>query len=383
MTRPTRYEELASSAVQPFRIDVPQRQLDDLHARLDATRWAPELPGVGWERGVPGAHLRGLVDHWRHRYDWRAEEARLNAFPQLVTTIDGQRIHALHVRSPEPGATPLVLVHGWPGSVVEMLGVLGPLTDPRAHGGDPADAFHVVVPSLPGYGFSSPLAEPGWGVDRMARALAELVARLGYDRYGAQGGDWGSHVSRALGRVDPEHVIAVHVNMLVTPVPRGEQLSDSERRAMAPNARYTRELEGYNRLQSTRPLTVSHALHDSPVGQLAWIAEKLHDWTDPASEITVDDLLTNVMLYWLTGTAGSSAQLYWESAHGGGPHGVGTVPTWVSVFPHDLFRPLRRLAEARENVVGWTEHERGGHFAALEVPELVVADVREAFRGRR
>ncbi|MEO6880187.1 MAG: epoxide hydrolase family protein [Mycobacteriaceae bacterium] len=369
--------------MQPFHLDVPQAQLDDLHARLDATRWAPDLPGVGWERGVPGPYLRELVDHWRHRYDWRAQEARLNSFPQVVTTIDGQTIHAVHVRSPEPTATPLVISHGWPGSIVELLGVIGPLTDPRSHGGDPTDAFHVVVPSLPGYGLSSPLVEPGWGCDRIAGALAELMARLGYDRYGAQGGDWGSHVSRALGRIAPDHVVGVHVNMLVTPVPTDVELTAPERALMAPNARYPRELEGYNRLQSTRPLTVSHALHDSPVGQLAWVVEKFHDWTDPASEIAVDDVLTNVMLYWLTGTAGSSAQLYWESHHGGGPHGRGSVPTWVSVFPHDLFRPLRRLAERTENIIGWTEHERGGHFAALEVPELLVADVRAAFRATR
>jgi pimeloyl-ACP methyl ester carboxylesterase len=365
-------------AVHPFTVDVPQAQLDDLHARLDRTRWPAELPGVGWERGMPATELRTLVEHWRHGYDWRAQQARLNRVPQVTTTIDGQRVHALHVRSPEPGATPLLLTHGWPGSVVELLGVLGPLTDPREHGGDPADAFHVVAPSLPGYGFSSPLVEPGWDVDRMARALAELMARLGYDRYGAQGGDWGSHVSRAVGRVDPEHVLGVHVNMLVTRPPAGVDLSTEERRRNAHNRRFERELSGYHRQQSTRPVTLSYALHDSPVGQLAWVAEKFHDWTDPASTIEADDLLTNVMLYWLTGTAGSSAQLYWETVHGGGPHGVGTVPTSVSVFPHDLFLPVRRFAEQTENIVGWTEHDRGGHFAALEVPDLLVADVRAA-----
>ncbi len=365
--------------VHSFTVDVPQVQLDDLHARLDRTRWPAELPGVGWERGVPAAYLHELVDHWRHGFDWRAQEARLNRVPQLRTTIDGQSVHALHVRSPEPDATPLLLIHGWPGSVVEMLGVLGPLTDPRAHGGDPAQAFHVVAPSLPGYGFSSPLVEPGWDVDRMARAFAELMARLGYDRYGAQGGDWGSHVSRALGRLDPEHILGVHVNMLVTRPPHDAVLSTEEQARVAHNTRFERELAGYHREQSTRPVTVSYALHDSPVGQLAWVAEKFHDWTDPASVIDQDDLLTNVMLYWLTGTAGSSAQLYWESFHGGGPHGVGTVPTGVAVFPHDLFLPVQRFAEPTENIVRWTEHDRGGHFAALEVPELLVADVRAFF----
>ena len=370
-------------AVRPFTIDVPQGQLDDLHQRLDRTRWPAELPGVGWERGIPAAELRELVAHWRHGYDWRVQEARINAVPQVATVIDGQTIHALHVRSPEPGATPLLLSHGWPGSVVELLGLVGPLTDPRAHGGDPADAFHVVAPSLPGYGFSSPLVEPGWDVDRIARALAELMARLGYPRYGAQGGDWGSHVSRAVGRLDPDHVLGVHVNMLVTRPPADAVLSTEERARNAHNRRFERELSGYHREQSTRPVTVSYALHDSPVGQLAWVAEKFHDWIDPASVIDRDDLLTNVMLYWLTGTAGSSAQLYWESFHGGGPHGVGTTPTGVSVFPHDLFLPVRRFAEPSENIVAWTEHDRGGHFAALEVPELLVPDVRAFFGGLR
>lgn len=373
----------ADDAVHPFTVDVPQARLDELHERLDRTRWPDELPGVGWERGVPGPYLRDLVEHWGHGYDWRVHEARLNAHPQVTTVIDGQTVHAMHVRSPEPDATPLLVAHGWPGSVVELLGILGPLTDPRAHGGDPADAFHVVAPSLPGYAFSCPLVEPGWDCDRMARAFATVMARLGYDRYGAQGGDWGSHVSRAVGRMDPEHVIGVHVNMLVTRPPVDAVLSTEERARSAHNRRFERELSGYHREQSTRPVTLSYALTDSPVGQLAWVAEKFHDWTDPASTICRDDLLTNVMLYWLTGTAGSSAQLYWETAHGGGPHGTGTVPTGVSVFPHDLFLPVRRFVEQTENVVAWTEHDRGGHFAALEVPELLVADVRAFFGGTR
>jgi len=370
-------------AVHPFTVDVPQAQLDDLHERLDRTRWPAELPGVGWERGIPAAELRELVAHWRHGYDWRAQEARINAFPQVTTVIDGQTIHALHVRSPEPDATPLLISHGWPGSVVELLGVIGPLTDPRAHGGDPAAAFHVVVPSLPGYGFSSPLVEPGWDVDRIARALAELMARLGYDRYGAQGGDWGSHVSRGVGRVDPEHVLGIHVNMLFSRPPRDAELTTDERARMGRARRYEQDLSGYQRQQRTRPVTLSYALHDSPIGQLAWVAEKFHDWIDPASVIDPDDLLTNVMLYWLTGTAGSSAQLYWETEHGGGPHGVGTVPTCVSVFPHDLFLPVRRFAEQTENIVAWTEHDRGGHFAALEAPDLLVLDIRSFFGTAR
>jgi microsomal epoxide hydrolase len=383
----------------PFRIEIPQHDLDDLGRRLAGTRWPGETPGAGWDRGVPLGYLKELAEYWRTGYDWRAAEARLNAFDQFTTGIDGANIHFLHVRSPEAQALPLILTHGWPGSVAEFLDVIGPLTDPRAHGGDPADAFHLVVPSLPGFGFSGPPGEPGWGLDRIARAWAELMRRLGYDQYLAQGGDLGSVVSQRLGRVDPEHVAGVHVNMLVTP-PSGDPadmagLSGPDRARLGRLMRFGAELSGYMNLNANRPQTVSYALTDSPAGQLAWIVEKFRDWTDPAAELPEDAvdrdlLLTNVMIYWLTSTANSSAQFYYEESAlfralfaGGGPGGTPLanpplpVPLGVAVFPHDIFLPIRRFAE-RDNpaITHWTEFDRGGHFAAMEQPGLFVGDIR-------
>jgi pimeloyl-ACP methyl ester carboxylesterase len=380
----------AADALTPFRIDIPQAELDDLHARLDRTRWPDELPGVGWDLGVPLDYLKDLAAYWRERYDWRAHEAELNELPQLTTVIDGQRLHAVHVRSPEPGARPLVLSHGWPGSIVEFLDVIGPLTDPAAHGGDPADAFHVVAPSLPGYGFSGPTAERGWDVPRIAAAVVTLMDRLGYERFGAQGGDWGSMVSRQLGLDAPDRVIGVHLNMLIT-IPSGDAeemaaLADDDYARLAGLGRYDAELSGYMKLQSTRPQTLAYALTDSPVGQLAWIVEKFKEWTDsrdvPEDAVDRDRILTNVMLYWLTGTAGSSARLYHESAASFAHRGRVTVPTGMAVFPRDIALPVRSIAERAYNIEHWTELDKGGHFAALEQPELLVQDVRAFFHGR-
>jgi pimeloyl-ACP methyl ester carboxylesterase len=287
-------------------------------------------------------------------------------------------VHFLHVRSPEPDALPLIITHGWPGSVAEFMDVIGPLTDPRAHGAQGAQAFHVVAPSMPGYGFSGPTAEPGWNLDRIARAWAELMHRLGYDRYGAQGGDWGSGVSRTLGILEPEHVVGVHVNFLpVRPTGDRSELSESDQGRLRKNKNFLGAGSGYSALQSTRPQTVAYALTDSPVGQLAWIAEKFVAWTDPASTPTPDQILTDVMIYWLTATAGSSARLYWESP-GAFPQGAVT-PTGVAVFPHDVVLPIRSIAEASINIKRWTEFELGGHFAAMEQPELLVGDVRAFF----
>jgi epoxide hydrolase len=377
--------------IRPFRIEVPQADLDDLADRLDRTRWPDELPGVGWDYGVPAGYLRDLAEYWRTRYDWRAAEARLNDLPQFTTTIDGTNVHFLHVRSAEPDALPLVVTHGWPGSVVEFLDVIGPLTDPRAHGGDPADAFHLVVPSIPGYGFSGPTTERGWHVGRIAAAWAELMRRLGYRRYGAQGGDWGSAVSRALGLADRDHVLGVHVNMLFSTPPKDAaelaELTDEERARLGMLDRYRGELSGYMKIQSTRPQTLAYALTDSPAGQLAWIVEKFREWTDsarvPEDAVDRDQMLTNVMLYWLTRTAGSSARLYREAAAGWGGREPSTVPTGVAVFPHDLVAPVRRLAERHDRIVHWSEFDRGGHFAAMEEPDLLVADVRAFFRTLR
>jgi epoxide hydrolase len=376
------------AVIRPFRIDIPQADLDDLAGRLAHTRWPGELPGAGWAAGVPLQYLKDLADYWRAGYDWRAYEARLNEFPQFTTVIDGQNVHFLHVRSPEPDALPLIMTHGWPGSVAEFLNVIGPLTDPARYGGDAADAFHVVAPSLPGFGFSSPLREAGWDTRRIARAWAELMNRLGYRRYGAQGGDTGSVVSPELGRVDPDHVIGVHVNNLGT-VPSGDpaelaDLTEADKRRLALLEKWGRELTGYAILQSTRPQTISYALTDSPAGQLAWIVEKFKEWTDPHAALPEDAvdrdlILTDVSVYWLTATAGSAARLYYEGAGTWGQaQPRSPLPTGVAVFPGDV--TVRSLAERDHNVVHWAEFDRGGHFAALEAPDLLIGDVREFFR---
>jgi pimeloyl-ACP methyl ester carboxylesterase len=378
------------TAVRPFRIAVPDQALADLRERLERTRWPEELPGQGWSRGVPLGYLRELASYWLERYDWRAHEARLNALPQYTTIVDGANVHFLHVRSPEPDALPLIVTHGWPGSIVELLAAIGRLSDPRAHGGDPADAFHVVAPSIPGFGFSGPTRDPGWDVQRIAGAWATLMSRLSYERYGAQGGDWGSRISWELGRREPGHVVGVHVNMLVAAdPPPGFALTEAEQALLAARRRFEDELSGYRHVQATRPQTIAYALTDSPVGQLAWIVEKFREWTDseevPEDAVSRDDLLTNVMLYWLTATAGSSARLYYEfrrSAAFGAPEPTAT-PTGVGVFPHDIAKPIRRLVESTSNVVHWTEFERGGHFGAMEEPELFADDVRAFFRALR
>jgi pimeloyl-ACP methyl ester carboxylesterase len=384
----------APSAVEPFRIAVPQSELDDLAERLDRTRWPDALPGAGWEYGVPLDYLRELAEHWRHTYDWRHHEAELNRLAQFTTTLDGTRVHFIHVRSREPAATPLLILHGWPGSIVELAGLVGPLTDPVAHGGDAADGFHVVAPSLPGYGFSGPTLETGWGVARVTAAMAALMQRLGYGCYGVHGGDWGATIARGLGVTDAERVTGVHLTMLLGAVPSHRDTDPDdpeEQRSLAVAGRYRAELAGYAILQATRPQTLAYALTDSPVGQLAWIAEKFKDWTDsdtvPEDAVDRDQLLTNVMLYWLTRTAGSSARLYWETAHAGGGWGAAeppsTVPTAVAILPRDLSRPVRRVAERTNRIVRWTELEHGGHFAAMEVPGPLLADIRAFFAGLR
>jgi pimeloyl-ACP methyl ester carboxylesterase len=383
----------SDTEIRPFRIDIPQADLDDLRDRLHRTRWPDELPGVGWTRGAPLGYLKELAAYWTDGYDWRKQEARLNEFPQFVTTIDGQNIHFLHIRSPEPDALPLLLTHGWPGSIVEFLDVIGPLSDPAAHGGDPADAFHLVIPSMPGHGFSGPTREPGWTTDRVAKAWAELMARLGYQRYGAQGGDWGAFISPQLGRIDPDHVVGVHLNAATFgfipfgPVDPEElaTLTDAEKQRLERlNTSTAGPGNGYFELQATRPQTLAYALTDSPVGQLAWIVERFKEWTHaaevPEDAVDRDQLLTNVMLYWLTGTAGSSARLYYDNLHADfvPPQPV-TTPTGVAVFAEDY--AIRRYAERGHNLVHWSEFDRGGHFAAMEAPDLLVGDVRTFFRG--
>ncbi|MCF3136437.1 epoxide hydrolase family protein [Streptomyces olivochromogenes] len=391
-----------AESIRPFRIAIPQTDLDDLHDRLDRTRWPDQLPGTAWAYGAPADYLRELVGYWRHTYDWRAAEARLNEWPQFLTTIDGADVHFAHVRSPQPDATPLIITHGWPGSIVEFLDVVGPLTDPAAHGGDPADAFHVVVPSIPGFGLSGPTTQTGWEAGRIADAWAELMRRLGYERFGAQGGDWGAAISRELGRAHPDRVIGVHLNLLpgaqAATEPTAEELAEltpEERERTLTSwrrwAEWSREGTGYAVQQSTRPQTLAYGLTDSPVGQLAWIVEKFREWTDsqelPEEAVDRDRMLTNVMLYWLTGTAGSSARVYYERAHASGraaaPELPSPTPTAIALFPAEIQLPLRHKAERTENLVRWTEFDRGGHFAAMEEPDLLADDVRAFFRQLR
>jgi microsomal epoxide hydrolase len=377
------------AGIVPFRIDIPQADLDDLRERLARTRWPDQLPGVGWDYGIPLDYVRDLAEYWRDGYDWRVHERRLNEFPQFTTLIDGQRVHFLHVRSPEPGALPLIITHGWPGSVAEFMNVIGPLTDPRAHGGDPADAFDLVVPSMPGYGFSGPTSVTGWNVNRIALAWDDLMGRLGYQRYGAQGGDWGSSVSRELGLIASGHVVGVHLNMLFYPLPDDiADLTDREQASVQSLRNFLTEGSGYGAIQSTRPQTLAYALTDSPAGQLAWITEKFGEWTDdglPDQAVDRDQLLTNVSIYWFTATAGSSARLYYEARHGGswGPPKPSDTPTGVAVFPSEIAPPIRRFAESTNNIVHWSEFDRGGHFAAMEVPDLLIGDIREFFRPFR
>ena len=382
-----------SADVRPFRIAIPEEQLGDLRRRLRATRWPEAETPDDWSQGVPLAYLREVCAHWADRYDWRATEARLNGFPQCVTTIDGLDIHALHVRSPHPDALPLLITHGWPGSVVEFARVLAPLTDPTAHGGSAADAFHVVCPSLPGYGFSGKPTRTGWGVEKIAEAWDTLMTRLGYERWVAQGGDWGAAVTTAIGLQNHGHCVGIHVNMPIAG-PSKESLanpSDRERRALD-GARYYDEWDsGYSKQQSTRPQTLGYGLVDSPAAQAAWILEKFWQWTDcnghPENAIARDELLDNVMLYWLTASGASSARLYWESfgkAFARPHERTVALPTGCSIFPKEIVPTPRSWAERRyTNIVYWNELERGGHFAAFEQPELFVAEVRACFRLMR
>jgi epoxide hydrolase len=390
----------AAEEIRPFRLQIPETELVDLHDRLDRTRWPDELPDVGWAYGVPLGYLQELLRYWRHDYDWRAAEERLNRWPQFTTTIDGANVHFAHLRSPDPQAMPLLMTHGWPGSIIEFADVAGPLSDPESHSRPDADAFHVVLPSIPGFGLSGPTRDRGWEVRRVAAAFAELMDRLGYPRYGVHGGDWGWAISRELGRIHPDRVIGVHLTLISaypTSEPTAEELSrlsgTERQRTLASwdrTRRWRRESDGYATLQSTRPQTLAYALTDSPVGQLAWIVEKFKEWTDsrerPEDAVDRDQLLTNVMLYWLTRTAGSSARIYYERAHS--PHASSVLepsatPTAVAVFRHENFLPLRHLAEQTDNIVRWSEFDRGGHFAAMEEPDLLIEDLRTFFRQLR
>ncbi|MDR0341841.1 MAG: epoxide hydrolase 1 [Nocardiopsaceae bacterium] len=379
--------------ITPFLINVPEADLAGLRQRLRGTRWPEPATVPDWSQGVPLAYLQELCRYWAGEYDWRATEAQLNELPQFRTEIDGLPIHFIHARSPRPGALPLIITHGWPGSVIEFRKVIGPLTDPASHGGDPADAFHVVCPSLPGYGFSGKPAAPGWGVERIAAAWAVLMRRLGYSRYGAQGSDWGTSVSACLGQQDPGHLAGIHLTPPLAPPDPATfgDLTERERAALAAIEESAGQESGYSAEQGTRPQTIGYALVDSPAALCAWIIEKFWAWTDsdghPENVLTRDELLDNVMLYWLPSTGASAARLYWESIGqvnrwiSGSALDPVDVPTGCSIFPKELQRPSRRWAERRfRDIRYWNEPARGGHFAAFEQPGLFVDEVRAFFR---
>jgi epoxide hydrolase len=379
-------DDPVGDAVVPFRLDVPDADLDDLRTRLRRTRWPERETVDDWSQGVPLAYVQDVCAYWADAYDWRATETRLNALAQFRTRLDGLAVHFIHVRSPEPAALPLVVTHGWPGSVVEFLKVIGPLSDPRSHGGDPADAFHIVCPSLPGYGWSDKPERTGWSTARIADAWATLMARLGYERYGAQGGDWGAAVTTHIGARDASHCAGIHVNMpIVRPRPEDMQdMSSREQEAIADARKHNDWGTGYSKEQSTRPQTLGYGLVDSPAGQAAWILEKFWAWTDcdghPENVLSRDELLDNVMHYWLPGAGASSARLYWESftSMAGDPV---DIPTGVSIFPKEIFRPSQRWAERNyRDIRQWHELDKGGHFAAFEQPDLFVDEVRSFFR---
>ena len=382
-----------SDAVEPFLLHIPQAELDDLRRRLAQTRWPEQEPVGNWRQGVPLAQLRALCAYWADGYDWRRCEAMLNGFGQHRTVIGDLGLHFLHVRSPHEDALPLILTHGWPGSVVEFHKVIGPLTEPVAHGGEARDAFHLVIPSLPGYGFSDLPTTPGWSVERIAGLWVTLMGQLGYHhRFGAQGGDWGAAITAAIGAMAPAGCKGIHLNMAMFSPGPGDEADPSPEavKALALLKRYQTELSGYSKEQSTRPQTLGYALTDSPVGQAAWIYEKFYDWTDndgtPESVFSQDELLDNIMLYWLPKTAASSGRLYWESfGEGASIKQEVNVPAGVSVFPKDIHTAPRKWAErSLKQLVYWNDEvERGGHFAALEQPELFVRELRACFRLMR
>src|SRR5262245_14576003 len=384
-----------TESIREFRIDVPQADVDDLHDRLARVRWPAALPGTGWERGVPVDYLAALTEYWRDSYDWRAQEAALNKFPQFTTEIDGQTIHFLHVRSPEPDALPLIVTHGYPSSVAELTGILGPLTDPRAYGGDPADAFHVVAPSLPGFGFSTPLSDSGWELTRTAKAWVELMARLGYERYGAHGGDIGAGVSGDLGIHAPERVVGAHVATDPTALALiggmlpadADDMTDAQKARLRVLRQWEADGRGYLQIQTTRPQTLAYALADSPAGQLAWIVEKFQEWTNPAAALPEDavdrdQLLTNISIYWFTGTGPTAANFIYEAAHAEKDWtAMSPAPTGMAVFAADNM--LRYVLDREGHIAHWTEFEEGGHFPAMEVPDRLTADIRAFFRAYR
>lgn len=371
--------------IRPFAIAIPDADLDDLRRRLNATRWPDAETAGDWRQGAPLGYVREVCATWANAFDWRTWEAKLNAWPQFVTQIDGVDIHFFHVKSKHENAKPLVITHGWPGSQVEFHKIIDALVDPTAHGGTEADAFHVIAPSLPGYGFSGKPAVEGWGIEKIAMTWAQLMARLGYDRYLAQGGDWGSATTTAIAAVDPQHCAGFHINM-VTVMPKGldpTQMTPQEVAAAKSLEYYRKQDSSYAQQMATRPQTLGYGLADSPAGQCAWILEKFWSWTDcdghPENVLARDEMLANISIYWLTNSAASSGRLYWHSFGLRNIPEIG-VPMGGAIYPKEIFRASRRWAEEKyKNIVHWSEHDKGGHFAAFEQPDAFVADLRACF----
>lgn len=380
-------------AVQPFRVQVPSSVLQDLRRRLELTRWPDEIPGSGWDYGTNLDYLKELVEYWRNDFDWPAQERLLNSFPQFKADVNGLGIHFVHQKGEGPSPLPLILIHGWPGSFFEMYKVIGPLTDPASHGGDPTDAFDVVVPSLPGYGFSDHPQAPGMNVAHIADLFAKLMSEtLGYSRFGAQGGDWGSAITTNLAYAYQESVIGIHLNMVsgrFDSKPDSEK-TEADRESARQRQAFAAEETGYSAIQGTKPQTLAYGLNDSPAGLAAWIVEKFRRWSDCDGDVervyTKDELLTNIMIYWVTETINSSTRLYYESRHNPTttprPERV-EVPTGGAIFPKELSRVPREAAERLYNIQHWTEMSSGGHFAALEKPRELVDDIRAFFRPLR
>tara|TARA_B100001029_G_scaffold172940_1_gene171224 strand:+ start:6925 stop:8055 length:1131 start_codon:yes stop_codon:yes gene_type:complete len=373
------------SKIKEFTINISQDKLDDLSLRLQQTRWPEKETPNDWSQGTPLSYMKEVCDYWLNEYDWKKEESALNEFPQFITEINGLDIHFVHLKSPHPDAKPLIITHGWPGSITEFLKVIRPLADPTIDGGDPKDAFHVITPSLPGFGFSGKPKEPGFGVEKIASTFSELMQNLGYEKYFAQGGDWGSAVTTALGMQDV-NCQAIHLNMaVVTPDPETfDDLTEFEQAAIQSFQFYQDSDSGYSKQQSTRPQTLGYGLTDSPIGQAAWIIEKFYQWTDcdghPENVISRDELLTNIMMYWLTETAASSAKLYWESFGEFNGSEV-TTPTGVSIYPKEIFRASERWLKKRyTNLKYYNVLQEGGHFAAFEKPEIYINEIRTFFR---
>ena len=379
--------------ITPFTVAIPSSVLEDLKQRIEHARWPEKETCEDWSQGIPLDYTQELAQYWATDYDWRRFEKKLNSWPQFMTNIEGIDIHFIHQRSPHENALPLIISHGWPGSIVEFHKIIDALANPTEHGGKAEDAFHVVAPCLPGYGFSGKPTSIGTSVEKIGQMWGQLMGRLGYTRYVAQGGDWGSMVTQSMGMTETEHCAAIHINMpIVAPDPDTmDNLTAQEQSALVDMGAYMEQGSGYSKQQSTRPQTLGYGLADSPVGQMAWVVEKFYMWTDcekdgtkhPENVLTKDELLDNVMMYWLNNSAASSGRLYWESFENANMDPI-NIPVGCSIFPKEIFRSSRRWAQKRfSNLIHWNELERGGHFAALEQPELFLQEIRSCFSALR